>query len=59
MGLCFEAAPVEGEGEPRLSDEVTEVGYFSRQEMARMDVMERHVERIEDAFAGREASYVK
>src|SRR3954452_11109510 len=59
VGLCFEAAPMEGEGEPALSDEVTEVGYFSREEMARMDVMERHVERIEDAFAGREASFVK
>jgi 8-oxo-dGTP pyrophosphatase MutT (NUDIX family) len=49
VAFHFEAEPIGGE--LGLSDETTEVGYFTREEIARMDVMEPHVERIDDSFA--------
>ncbi len=36
-----------------LSDETTEVGYFTIEEMENMDMMEPHVQRIYDALEGR------
>ena len=36
-----------------LSDETTEVGYFTIEEMEKMDMMEHHVQRIYDALEGR------
>ena len=36
-----------------LSDETTEVGYFTIEEMDNMDMMEPHVQRIYDALEGR------
>jgi 8-oxo-dGTP pyrophosphatase MutT (NUDIX family) len=46
-------------GELGLSNETTEVGYFSMAEIAKMDVMESHVERIEDALAYQGTTIVK
>ena len=46
-------------GELGLSDETTAYGYFSRDEMKTMDVMEHHFERIDDALANREAAFVR
>jgi 8-oxo-dGTP pyrophosphatase MutT (NUDIX family) len=46
-------------GELGLSDETTAYGYFSLAEMAGMDVMEHHIERIEDALKGDAAATIK
>ena len=46
-------------GELGLSDETTAYGYFSLAEMAGMDVMEHHIERIEDALKGAAAATIK
>jgi hypothetical protein len=42
-----------------LSDETTDVGYFSVEEMEKLDLMENHVERIQDAMKNLETSFVK
>ncbi len=55
--LSFEAKPVGGD--LALSDETTEVGYFSREQMNSMDVMEPSYERVADAFTGQEAAFVR
>jgi ADP-ribose pyrophosphatase YjhB (NUDIX family) len=46
-------------GALRLSDETTEYGFFSRQQIGTMDVMEHHLERIDDSFAQQEAAFVR
>ena len=46
-------------GELTLSDETTDYGYYSLDEMKQMDMMEHHLERIIDAHAGQEAAFVK
>ncbi|GCE17385.1 NUDIX hydrolase [Dictyobacter kobayashii] len=38
-------------GQLGLSDETTEVGYFSPSEILQMDVLEHHLQRIQDALA--------
>ncbi|MEM7132905.1 MAG: NUDIX domain-containing protein [Chloroflexota bacterium] len=45
-------------GELTLSDETTEFGYFSRDEIDRMDLIDNHVTRIDDAFAQQEAAFI-
>lgn len=57
VSFCFEAEVVKGE--VGLSDETTAIGYFSPVEMAAIDVMENHRQRIEDAFAGRVEPFVR
>jgi 8-oxo-dGTP pyrophosphatase MutT (NUDIX family) len=57
MSFCFEAE-VTG-GELGLSDETTAYGYFSREEMEKIDLMEHHRLRIADAFADQEAAFIK
>ena len=57
VSLCFEAAS--RGGVPGLSDEVTEVGYFSPAEMEGMDLLEPSREKVTDALAGGEASLVR
>jgi len=37
-------------GELGLSNETTEVGYFSHHEIKNMDVMEHHLQRIDDSY---------
>ena len=57
VALSFEAT-VTG-GEMGLSDETTDVGYFSVEEMGSLDLMENHIERIRDAIQHLETSFVK
>ena len=40
-------------GELGLSDETTDVGFFSPEEIKGMDVMEHHIQRIEDGLLGK------
>lgn len=42
-----------------LSDETTEFGYFTADQIARMDVHEHHHERLADAFAHKTAPFVR
>lgn len=49
VSLLFEVS-VEG-GKLGLSDETTDCGYFSEQEVASLDLMRNHIERIKDIFA--------
>jgi 8-oxo-dGTP pyrophosphatase MutT (NUDIX family) len=46
-------------GELTLSDETTGFGYFSPTEIEAIDLMEHHRERIADALAGREGTFVR
>jgi 8-oxo-dGTP pyrophosphatase MutT (NUDIX family) len=46
-------------GIPALSDETTELRYFTRDECAALDLLENHVERIHDAFIARQLPFVK
>ncbi len=57
LGLCFEAEPTGGK--LALSDEVTEYGYFTPGEVAALDIMEHHRERIADAFAAETTTFVR
>ena len=57
VSFCF-AAEIAG-GRLGASDETSECGYYSLPEARRMDVMDDHRQRIEDAFAGHEAAFVR
>ena len=57
LSLNFMAEPIGGE--LGLSEETTDVGYFTREEMKGMDVWEHHLQRIDDAFAGTDAAFVR
>ena len=57
VSLVFEAK-VE-DGQLQLSDETTEFGYFTQEEIGRLDLMKNHVERIPDIFAGQSAAFVR
>jgi ADP-ribose pyrophosphatase YjhB (NUDIX family) len=57
ISFSFEAT-ITG-GELQLSDETMAFGYFSWQEIQAMDVMEPHVERIEDALRAEPTTIVK
>lgn len=57
VALNFEAQITEGE--PRIREEVTEVGYFSGEEIDELDLMSHHRERIRDAFAGQPAAFIR
>ena len=57
LGLCFEAQPTGGQ--LALSDEVTEYGYFTLDEIAALDMMEHHSERIAGAFAAETTTIVR
>ncbi len=46
-------------GELGLSDETTDVGYFSLDEIQAMDVMEHHLQRIEDGLEGKAKTIVR
>ena len=52
------AATVTG-GELGLSNETTDVGYFSLDEIQTMDVMEHHLQRIEDGLLGKKETIVR
>jgi ADP-ribose pyrophosphatase YjhB (NUDIX family) len=57
IALSFEAHALGGE--LQISDETTEVGYFTLDEIAQMDVMDHHRERIADALTNQAAAFVK
>lgn len=57
VALSFEAEPIGGA--LGLSDETTEVGYFTLDEIKNMDVMEHHPQRIHDALAGSPAAFLR
>ena len=57
VALNFEVEPIGGT--LTISDETTDYGYFSWDEMARMDVMETHVERLTNVFSGQLPPFVR
>ena len=57
LSLLFEAERISGE--TCITDETTEVGYFSPEQMKSMDVMEPFYERVADALASQEAAFVR
>jgi len=57
IGLSFEVEATGGA--LRLSDETTAYGYFTRDQIATMDLLETHRARIADAFAGRAEAAVR
>lgn len=57
MSFCFEAEVTSGE--LGLSDETTAYGYFSAEEMEKLDLMESHRGRVADAFVGQEAAFIR
>jgi len=46
-------------GEPSLSDETSDWGYFSLAEMEKLDMLLNHETRIQDAFDGQVAAFIK
>jgi ADP-ribose pyrophosphatase YjhB (NUDIX family) len=57
VALNFEVEPIGGA--LMISDETTDYGYFSWDQITHMDVMETHVERLTDAFSGRMPPFVR
>ena len=57
VAFSFEAEEIGGE--LGLSDETTEYGYYTLDDMKDMDMMEHHLERIIDAQAGQDATFIK
>jgi 8-oxo-dGTP pyrophosphatase MutT (NUDIX family) len=57
VALSFEAEIIGGA--PGPSNEVTEWGYFSLEEMANMEMLGGHLERIRDIFTMQVAAYIK
>jgi ADP-ribose pyrophosphatase YjhB (NUDIX family) len=46
-------------GELSLSNETTDIGFFSLEEIGEMDLMEHHQQRIEDALLGKKETLVR
>jgi hypothetical protein len=57
VALNFETQVIGGK--LGLSNETTEYGYFTPDEIKSMDLMEHHRERIADALAGQAAAFVR
>ena len=57
LTLSLEAVPIGRE--LCISDETTEIGYFSTEEMRSMDLMQPIYEQVADSFAGQEAAFVR
>ena len=57
LDLLFEAEPFGGK--LCVTDEATEVGYFSPEQMKSMDVMEPVYDWVADALAGQEAAFLR
>lgn len=58
QGLTVSFETKRTDGDLRITDETTEVGYFSPEQTRTMDVMEPVYEMVADAFAGQEAPFV-
>lgn len=57
VAMSFEAEIIGGE--PALSEETTEIGFFTPQEIEAMDLVEHHRQRIADAIANQVAAFVR
>ena len=57
--ISFHFEAIATGGELGLSDETTDVGYFSLDEIQAMDVMEHHLQRIEDGLEGKAETIVR
>lgn len=57
ISFHFEAAVIGGS--LGLSDETTDVGFFSADEIKAMDVMEHHLQRIEDGLQGKKETIIR
>lgn len=57
IGLNFEVEPIGGA--LGLSNETIAVDYFAADEIARLDLLEHHRERIADAFADGQTTFVR
>ena len=57
VALSFETEVIGGE--PGLSNETTEWDYFSLEEIANLDMLSGHLERIKDVFNRQAAAFVK
>jgi ADP-ribose pyrophosphatase YjhB (NUDIX family) len=57
VALSFEVEVIGGK--PSLSNETTEWGYFSLEEIANLEMLSGHLERIQDVFSGQAAAFVK
>jgi ADP-ribose pyrophosphatase YjhB (NUDIX family) len=57
VAMSFEAQPVEGQ--LTTNREVSEFGYFSKQEIEGLELMQNHHQRIEDAFANQPQAFVR
>lgn len=57
IAMCFEAQIISGE--VGLSNETTEVGWFTPDEMKHMDLVDHHPQRIADAIANQEAAFMR
>ena len=42
-----------------LSDETTDVGFFSLEQIAQLDLIDPHMERVQDFLVGQEAAFVR
>ena len=57
FNLVFESEPIGGE--LCITDETSEFGYFSLEQIQSMDVMEADCEKIADALVGQKAAFVR
>jgi 8-oxo-dGTP pyrophosphatase MutT (NUDIX family) len=57
VALNFEVEPIGGV--LAISDETTDYGYFSWDEIKRVDVMETHMEWLTDVFSGQSPPFVR
>ena len=57
VALCFVSDIIKGE--LTLSEETTEFKYFSQREIARLDLLPNHSQRIEDAFCNAVIPFIR
>ena len=57
VALSFEAEITAGE--PGLSDETSEWGYYSLEEMVALDMLLNHRERVKDAFTEQTEAFIR
>jgi ADP-ribose pyrophosphatase YjhB (NUDIX family) len=57
VALHFEATSIAGT--LSISEETTEYGYYSLNEIASMDVMEHHLKRIQDSFISQTSAFIR
>jgi ADP-ribose pyrophosphatase YjhB (NUDIX family) len=57
VALHFEATSIAGT--LSISEETTEYGYYSLNEIVSMDVMEHHLERIKDTFTSQTSAFIR